>query len=79
MVFGASSGLIRKLTYWYVRFLTDQFNLFAGVLIRHLRNLEARLGRMEGPPPVFPSTSLFLPDGAFSTIPPNRPPKLSPM
>lgn len=39
--------LIRKLTYWYVRFLTDQFNLFAGVLIRHLRNLEARLGRLE--------------------------------
>jgi len=38
---------IRKLTYWYVRFLTDQFNLFAGVLIRHLRNLEARLGRLE--------------------------------
>ena len=38
---------IRKLTYWYVRFLTDQFNLFAGVLIRHLRSLEARLGRLE--------------------------------
>ena len=38
---------IRKLTYWYVRFLTDQFNLFAGVLIRHLRNLEARIGRLE--------------------------------
>ena len=38
---------IRKLTYWYVRFLTDQFNLFAGVLIRHLRNLEARVGRLE--------------------------------
>ncbi|MXZ85537.1 MAG: hypothetical protein F4Z02_07795 [Acidimicrobiia bacterium] len=38
---------IRKLTYWYVRFLTDQFNLFAGVLIRHLRNLEARMGRLE--------------------------------
>ena len=38
---------IRKLTYWYVRFLTDQFNLFAGVLIRHLRNLETRLGRLE--------------------------------
>ncbi|MDE0581384.1 MAG: hypothetical protein OXI29_16095 [bacterium] len=38
---------IRKLTYWYVRFLTDQFNLFSGVLIRHLRSLEARLGRLE--------------------------------
>lgn len=38
---------IRKLTYWYVRFLTDQFNLFTGVLIRHLRNLEARLSRLE--------------------------------
>lgn len=38
---------IRKLTYWYVRFLTDQLNLFAGVLIRHLRNLETRLGRLE--------------------------------
>ncbi len=38
---------VRKLSYWYVRFLTDQFNLFAGVLIRHLRNLEARLGRLE--------------------------------
>ena len=39
--------LIRKLAYWYVRFLTDQFNLFAGTLIQHLRNLEARLSRME--------------------------------
>ncbi len=39
--------LIRKLAYWYVRFLTDQFNVFAGVLIRHLRNLETRLGRLE--------------------------------
>lgn len=38
---------IRKLTYWYVRFLTDQFNLFTGVLVRHLRNLEARLSRLE--------------------------------
>jgi len=38
---------IRKLTYWYVRFLTDQFNVFAGLLIRHLRHLEARLGRLE--------------------------------
>lgn len=38
---------IRKLAYWYVRFLTDQFNLFTGVLIRHLRNIEARLGRLE--------------------------------
>ena len=38
---------IRKMTYWYVRFLTDQFNLFTGVLIRHLRKLEARLGRLE--------------------------------
>ena len=39
--------LIRKLTYWYIRFLTDQFNVFAGVLIRHLRSLEARLGHLE--------------------------------
>ncbi|MDE0115444.1 MAG: hypothetical protein OXT07_02315 [bacterium] len=39
--------LIRKLAYWYVRFLTDQFNVFAGMLIRHLRNLETRLGRLE--------------------------------
>ena len=39
--------VIRKLTYWYVRFLTDQFNVFAGMLIRHLRSLEARLGRLE--------------------------------
>ena len=39
--------LIRRLSYWYVRFLTDQFNVFAGVLIRHLRNLEGRLGRLE--------------------------------
>ena len=39
--------LIRKLTYWYVRFLTDQFNVFAGLLVRHLRSLEARLGRLE--------------------------------
>lgn len=38
---------IRKLTYWYIRFLTDQFNVFAGMLIRHLRNLEDRLGRLE--------------------------------
>ena len=38
---------IRKLTYWYVRFLTDQFNVFAGMLIRHLRNLDGRLGRLE--------------------------------
>lgn len=40
--------LIRKLSYWYARFLTDQFNVFAGVLIRHLRNVETRLGRLEG-------------------------------
>ncbi|WP_419928329.1 methionine biosynthesis protein MetW [Candidatus Poriferisocius sp.] len=39
--------LIRKLVYWYVRFLTDQFNVFAGILTRYLRNLEARLGRLE--------------------------------
>ena len=39
--------LVRKLTYWYVRFLTDQFNVFAGMLIRHLRSLEARLGHLE--------------------------------
>lgn len=39
---------IRKLTYWYVRFLSDQFNVFAGMLVRHLRNLETRLGRLEG-------------------------------
>ena len=39
--------LIRKLTYWYVRFLTDQFNVFAGLLIRHLRSLETRLRRLE--------------------------------
>ena len=39
--------LVRKLTYWYVRFLTDQFNVFAGMLIGHLRNVEARLGHLE--------------------------------
>ncbi len=39
--------LVRKLTYWYIRFLTDQFNVFAGMLIRHLRSLEARLGHLE--------------------------------
>ena len=39
--------LIRKLSYWYVRFLTDQFNVFAGMLIRHLRSIEARLDRVE--------------------------------
>ena len=39
--------LIRKLTYWYIRFLTDQFNVFAGMLIRHLRSLETRLGHLE--------------------------------
>lgn len=39
--------LIRKLTYWYIRFLTDQFNVFAGMLIRHLRSLETRLGNLE--------------------------------
>ena len=39
--------LVRKLSYWYVRFLTDQFNVFAGVLVRHLRSLEARLDRLE--------------------------------
>ncbi|WP_420436728.1 hypothetical protein [Candidatus Poriferisocius sp.] len=38
---------IRKLTYWYIRFLSDQFNVFAGMLVRHLRNLETRLGRLE--------------------------------
>ena len=38
---------IRKLTYWYIRFLTDQFNVFAGMLIRHLRNQEARLDHLE--------------------------------
>ena len=38
---------IRKLTYWYIRFLTDQFNVFAGMLIRHLRNLETRMGQVE--------------------------------
>lgn len=40
--------LIRKLSYWYARFLTDQFNVFAGVLIRHLRKTETRLNRLEG-------------------------------
>ena len=44
---GGVKWLVRKLAYWYVRFLTDQFNVFAGVLIRHLRSLEARLGRLE--------------------------------
>ncbi|MYH72338.1 MAG: hypothetical protein F4153_07155 [Acidimicrobiia bacterium] len=39
--------LVRKLTYWYIRFLTDQFNVFSGVLIRHLRSLETRLGNLE--------------------------------
>lgn len=39
--------LIRKLTYWYIRFLTDQFNVFAGMLIRYLRSLEARLEHLE--------------------------------
>lgn len=39
--------LVRKLTYWYIRFLTDQFNVFAGMLIRHLRSLETRLGHLE--------------------------------
>lgn len=39
--------LVRKLTYWYIRFLTDQFNVFAGMLIRHLRSLESRLGHLE--------------------------------
>ena len=39
--------LIRKLSYWYARFLTDQFNVFAATLIQHLRSLEARLGRLE--------------------------------
>ena len=51
---GSSRGLrsvkwlIRKLSYWYARFLTDQFNVFAGVLIRHLRKVDARLDRLEG-------------------------------
>lgn len=44
---GRVKWLVRKLTYWYIRFLTDQFNLFAGMLIRHLRSLDARLGRLE--------------------------------
>ena len=39
--------LVRKLTYWYIRFLTDQFNVFSGMLIRHLRSLETRLGHLE--------------------------------
>ncbi|WP_419926510.1 hypothetical protein [Candidatus Poriferisocius sp.] len=39
--------VIRKLAYWYVRFLTDQFNVFAEMLMRHLRSLEARLGKLE--------------------------------
>ncbi|MCY3967860.1 MAG: hypothetical protein OXF21_04760 [bacterium] len=38
---------VRKLTYWYIRFLTDQFNVFASLLVQHLRNLEARLSRLE--------------------------------
>ena len=44
---GGVKWLVRKLSYWYVRFLTDQFNVFASMLIRHLRNIEARLGRVE--------------------------------
>ena len=39
--------LVRKLSYWYARFLTDQFNVFAGMLIRHLRHVETHLGRLD--------------------------------
>ena len=39
--------LIRKLTYWYMRYLTDQFNAFAGMLIRHERQQEERMGHLE--------------------------------
>ena len=49
--------LVRKLTYWYMRFVTDQFNVFAGLLIRHLRSVEARLGRLEDAAPTSPGRS----------------------
>ncbi|WP_419917524.1 hypothetical protein [Candidatus Poriferisocius sp.] len=45
---GGVKWMIRKLTYWYIRFITDQFNVFSGMLIRHLRGIETRLDRLEG-------------------------------
>ena len=39
--------LIRKLTYWYMRYLTDQFNAFAGMLTRHERQQEERMDHLE--------------------------------
>lgn len=35
--------LIRKAIYWYIRYVTDAFNVFTGVLVRLLRNIDERL------------------------------------
>ena len=38
---------IRKATYWYIRYVTDQFNALSGVLVRVLRHLDRRVSRLE--------------------------------
>ncbi len=39
--------IIRKLTYWYTRFITDQFNTFSGMLLSWLHNSEQRISSIE--------------------------------
>lgn len=38
---------IRKATYWYLRYVTDQLNALHNVMTRLLRNLDERVGRLE--------------------------------
>jgi hypothetical protein len=40
-------GAIRKATYWYLRYVTDQMNAFSGVLTRLLRRMNERLDHVE--------------------------------
>ena len=41
-------GAIRKGTYWYLRYVTDQMNALTNVLVRLLRRLDDRLTEVEG-------------------------------
>ena len=41
-------GAIRKGTYWYLRYVTDQVNALTNVLVRLLRRLDDRLSEVEG-------------------------------
>lgn len=40
-------AVIRKLTYWYFKYLTDQISVFARALLRVLRHLDGRVNQLE--------------------------------